>query len=129
MGRCSYRTSEKKPHGGAEETQAQEPTDQPYRGRKGKFRFQWRKKAGRSWVPHSSRTSVEGQACLQDLARKNSLGFRPGFSFYSRQVAHSLFLRVRIMNEMVSRGNINILWSHDSDLGMAIRGVKAKVLW
>lgn len=108
LGRCSCRTRKKKPHWGAEATQAQKPTAQ-YRGRKGKFRYQGRKKAGRSWASHSSFTSVGRQANLQDLAGKNSLGFRPEFATYSRRVAHSLSLRVRIMNEMISRGNINIL--------------------
>lgn len=132
MGRWSCRTGRKKAHGRAEEIQAQEPTDQLYRGRKGKLRCQGRKKVGRSSCTvsgDSSCNSVRGRASLQDFAWKNSDGFGPGFTTYSRQVAHSLSLRVRIMNDTVSRGNVNILWSHDSDLEMAIRGVKAKVLW
>ena len=36
-------------------------------------------------------------------------GFRPGFATYSRQVAHSLPLRVRIVNEMAPMGNTNTL--------------------
>lgn len=50
---------------GAEETQAQDPSDQLHRGRKGKFRLQEREKAGRNRDPHSTYTSVgeQGACC------------------------------------------------------------------
>lgn len=45
LGRRSCGTREKKPHGAAEETQAQESLDQLSRGRKGKFRVQGKEQA------------------------------------------------------------------------------------
>lgn len=50
--------------------QAQEPSDQLYRGRIVKFRVQERQQAGQNLVAYSACTSVKRQSCLQDLGQE-----------------------------------------------------------
>lgn len=127
FGRCSCRTSEKNLLG---RLGPRSPQTSCTEAKNTKFRFQGRQKAGRNWAPHSACTSWGdgGRASLQDLAQGNSLALRPGFASSSRQVAYLLPVRVKIMDEIASVGTTSILWSHHPDLGMAIKGVKAKVL-
>lgn len=126
MERCSYRTSGKKSPG---ETQAREPTDQLCRGRKGQVQIPGEEEGRQELGLHTMHTLVVGDGLVSRIwPRKTAWVLDPGFATYSRQAAYPLPVRVKIMNEMASVGNISVLWSHDPDLGMAIKGVKAKVL-